>query len=202
MTLSWTTSALYALSPSFRSLGRLCLSFGPALVALASLQVVASTQKPAFEHVSPQVLPAPHVDSKIDPRLLADAEQLASNGFIREQSHVRQTMRVVVEIARKDGDVDFETARSKDPLSEVQFFTIQRQGLFLEQLEGRLTPRERAGFRLLFPLDLQYMVAAEVADLATLRAIASLDDVKYVWQDALNFTFDVEGRALTGSATA
>lgn len=202
MTLSWTTSALYALSPSFRSLGRLCLSFGPALMALASLQVVASTQRPAFEHVSPQVLPAPHVDSKIDPRLLADAEQLASNGFIREQSHVRQTMRVVVEIARKDGDVDFETARSKDPLSEVKFFTIQRQGLFLEQLEGRLTPRERAGFRLLFPLDLQYMVAAEVADLATLRAIASLDDVKYVWQDALNFTFDVEGRALTGSATA
>lgn len=202
MKRTWTHSLLDALTPPVRCLELASISALPALFALAAVAPVAPAQKPAFDHLSPLALPAPGADSKIDPRLLADAQQLADNGFIREFTHVRQAMRVVIEIARKDGDVDFETARSADPLSEVQYFTIQRQGLFLEHLEAMLTPRERAGFRLLFPLDLQYMVAAEVADLTTLRAIASLDQVQYVWQDALNFTCDVEGRALTGSAAA
>jgi hypothetical protein len=174
----------------------------PVLALAICAQFAAPAQDYVSHHVSPLAMPAPQVDAKVDPMLLADAEQLAGNGFIRELDRVRQSMRVVIELNRQESDVDFESARSGDALAEVQFYTIQRQGLFLQQLEAKLTPRELAGFNLLFPIDLQYMVAAEIADLATLRAVAALVDVKYVWKDSLNELFDVEGRTLTGSAVA
>ena len=52
----------------------------------------------------------------------------------------------------------------------------------------------------LYPLDLQYMLAAEIADLATLRLVASMPEVKFVWRDSLNKLLTVEGRNVTGSA--
>ena len=154
----------------------------------------------AQDHVSPQSLPAPQADEKIDPLLLVDAEQLASNGFVREQDRVRANFRVVIEIVRQRGDVTFETSTAREPLPEVQAATINRQATFLQTLEGALLPKERAGVNVLFPLDLQYMVAAEIADLATLRAVAQLVDVKYVWKDNLNKLLTIEGRNVTGSA--
>ncbi|MBL8738840.1 MAG: S8 family serine peptidase [Planctomycetes bacterium] len=168
--------------------------------ALAFALVSTLAPATAQDHRSPQSMPDPRADEKIDPLLLADAEQLASNGFVREHDRVRTDFRVVVEIVRQRGDVTFETSVARDPLPEVQFATINRQALFLQTLEGALTPKERAGFRMLFPLDLQYMVAAEIADLATLRAVAQLVDVKYVWKDNLNKLLTIEGRNVTGSA--
>jgi len=154
----------------------------------------------AQDHRSPQSLPAPQADEKIDPLLLADAEQLASNGFVREQDRARTNLRVVIEIVRQRGDVTFETSTAREPLADVQAATINRQALFLMTMEGALTPIERAGVNVLFPLDLQYMVAAEIAALAPLRAVAQLVDVKYVWKDNLNKLLTIEGRNVTGSA--
>ena len=141
-------------------------------------------------------------DEKIDPQLLLDGEQIASNGFVRELDRARTNLRVVIEIVRQRGDVTFETSTARDPLPEVQAATIQRQALFLQTLEGAFDARTRAGINVLFPLDLQYMVAAEIADVATLRAVASLVDVKYVWKDNLNRMLTNEGRIVTGSTTA
>jgi Subtilase family len=168
--------------------------------ALAFALVSPLAPATAQDHPSPQSLPAPQADEKIDPLLLVDAEQLASNGFVREQDRVRADFRVVIEIVRQRGDATFETSIARDPLPEVQAATINRQATFLQTLEGALTPKERAGVDVLFPLDLQYMVAAEIADLATLRAVAQLVDVKYVWKDNLNKLLTIEGRNVTGSA--
>lgn len=181
--------------PSSARLGAAAFGF-----VFASLLPLAAQSQETQDHKSPQYQPAPLIDEKIDPLLLQDAEQLAAFGFVREQDRARTNFRVVIEIVRQPGDVTFETSTARDPLPEVQAATINRQALFLGGLEGALTPRERAGFQLLFPLDLQYMVAAEIADLATLRAVAAIADVKYVWKDNLNKLLTIEGRNVTGSA--
>lgn len=177
---------------------------GAALAAalVLSLPFVAPASLVAQDqglHQRP-VVEAP--DEKIDPQLLLDAEQIASNGFVRELDRARTNLRVVIEIVRQRGDATFETSTARDPLPEVQAATIQRQALFLQTLEGAFDARTRAGINVLFPIDLQYMVAAEIADVATLRAVASLVDVKYVWKDNLNRMLTNEGRIVTGSTTA
>ena len=184
---------------SMRSPGRalaalLALSF-PILVAPVLAQD-RPAQQPARD------LPAHPTDEKIDPLLLADAEQLLANGFVREQDRVRQNLRVVIELVRQPRDVTFETSVARDPLPDVQASVINRQAAFLDSLPGVLTPRERAGVNLLFPLELQYMLAAELAEVPTLRAVAALPAVKYVWKDNLNKLLTNEGRAVTGSTTA
>ncbi len=147
-------------------------------------------------------LPPHPVDAKIDPLALADAEQLESFGFVREHEHARANLRVVIELVRLPGDVTFATSTARDPLPDVQAAVIGRQGLFFDSLAVALAPRERAALTILFPLDLQYMFAAEIADLATLRAVAALPSVKYVWKDSLNRLLTNEGRVVTGSTTA
>ncbi|GAB4142568.1 MAG: hypothetical protein Fur0037_09830 [Planctomycetota bacterium] len=141
-------------------------------------------------------------DEFIDPELLADAAQLSAFGFVRDGDLVRPNLRVVIEIARLPGDATFESSRARDPLAEVQASVINRQALFLEGMRGALRPAQLAGVRILFPLDLQYMLAAEVADLATLRALAAVPGVKYVWKDHLNRMLTNEGRSVTGSSAA
>ncbi len=157
---------------------------------------LAQDDRPARE------LPAHPADQKIDPLLLADAEQLVVNGFVRELDQVRTNLRAVIELVRQPGDVTFETSIARDPLPGVQAAVINRQATFLDSLPGVLTPRERAGVNVLFPLELQYMLAAELTDVATLRAVAALPSVKYVWKDSLNRLLTNEGRAVTGSTNA
>jgi len=178
------------------SIGRFVAS---ALVFASSLQLAVAAQ---VQHVSPRAAPMPRVDAKLDPALLEDAEQLAANGFVREPARIRSNMRVVVELARDAEDVDFEATTRGDLLAEIQYRTALRQEVFQGRVEGTLTPRERQGWNLLFPIDLQYMVAGEVDDLETLRAIAALDDVRYVWRDNPLEMHDYEGTTLTGSAAA
>ncbi|MFK7741520.1 MAG: S8 family serine peptidase [Planctomycetota bacterium] len=139
-------------------------------------------------------------DGRIDPLLLRDARQLEAFGFVREQDRVRANLRVVIEIVRQAGDVTFENSTARNPLPDVQASVINRQSLFLDGVQGLLTPMERAGVNVLFPLELQYMVCCEIADLATLRAVAKLPDVKYIWRDNLNKLLTNEGRNITGSA--
>lgn len=145
-------------------------------------------------------LPAHPTDEKIDPLLLADAAQLQAFGFVRELDRVRNNLRVVIEIVRQPGDVTFETSVARDPLADVQAAVIGRQARFLDALAAGLTQVERAGVNVLYPLELQYMLCAEITDLPTLRAVAALRDVKYVWRDSLNRMLTNEGRAITGSA--
>jgi len=146
-------------------------------------------------------LPQHPADGKIDPQLLLDAQQLATNGFVREGDHVRPDLRVVIEIARQPGDVTFETSTARDPLADVQAAVINRQALFLGALDGALTAVERGGVRILFPLELQYMLAAEVVDLKALRALAAAPGIQYVWKDKIVKPLTIEGRTLTGSTT-
>ena len=96
----------------------------------------------------------------------------------------------------------FDASVAADKLADVQAAVVNRQALCLGGLDGALTPAERAGVRILFPLELQYMLAAEVADLATLRALAAAPGVQFVWKDNLNKLLTNEGRALTGSTAA
>ncbi len=176
--------------------------FGAALAAAlafpfafsSGVALVAQDQPPTAE------LAAHPTDEKIDPLLLADVAQLEAFGFVREGDRARNDLRVVIEIVRQPGDVTFETSVARDPLPDVQAAVIGRQAGFLDALDAGLTPRERAGVRVLYPLDLQYMLCAELADLATLRAVAALADVKYVWRDSLNRLLTNEGRNVTGSA--
>lgn len=170
-----------------------------SLAFVAGIPLATAAQQ---QHVSPRAAPMPLVDAKLDPALLEDAEQLAANGFVREPARIRSNMRVVVELARDAEDVDFEATTRADLLAEVQYRTALRQEVFQGRVEGTLTPRERQGWNLLFPIDLQYMVAGEVDDLETLRAIAALDDVRYVWRDNPLELLDYEGTTLTGSASA
>lgn len=171
-----------------------------AALALCFSAVIPSVL--AQDDKSARELPAHPTDQKIDPLLLADAEQLAANGFVRELDQARAHLRVVIELVRQPGDATFETSVARDPLPEVQAAVINRQATFLDSLPAVLTPRERAGVNVLFPLELQYMLAAEIVDLATLRAVAALPAVKYVWKDSLNKLLTNEGRAVTGSTTA
>lgn len=173
-----------------------------AAACLALLFSSFATLARAQDAAPVREVPSAPADQKIDPLLLTDAEQMAANGFVRELDRVRNNFRVVVEIVRQAGDVTFETSVARDPLAEVQAATINRQALFLQTMDGALTPLERAGVNVLYPLDLQYMVCAEIKDLATLRAVAALVDVKYVWRDSLNKLLTNEGRAVTGSTTA
>ncbi len=170
-----------------------------SLAFVAGIPLATAAQQ---QHVSPRAAPMPLVDAKLDPALLEDAEQLAANGFVREPARIRSNMRVVVELARDAEDVDFDTTTRGDLLAEIQYRTALRQEVFQGRVEGTLTPRERQGWNLLFPIDLQYMVAGEVDDLETLRAIAALDDVRYVWRDNPLELLDYEGTTLTGSASA
>jgi len=149
----------------------------------------------------PRTIAEHPADERIEPALLDDAEQLAAFGFIRETDHARNDFRVVIEIVRKAGDDTFETSTARDPLSEVQEDVLIRQSVFLATLDAQLLPAERDAVDILFPLDLQYMVAAEVADLRALRALAALPEVKYIWKDTLNKLLTVQGRTVTGSTT-
>ncbi len=179
-----------------RSRGRLSAAFCAfTLSLLATAPAFAQDLAPSREF---QAHPA---DERIDPLLLVDAAQLATNGFVREQDQARTNLRVVIEIVRQRGDVTFETSIARDPLADVQAAVINRQALFLGTIDRALVPIERAGINVLFPLELQYMLAAEIVDLNTLRALAALPDVKYVWKDNLNKLLTNEGRVVTGSAT-
>jgi hypothetical protein len=154
----------------------------------------------AAQDLAPPAPAQDPADDKIDPLLLADCRQLEAFGFVREGDRARADLRVVVELVRQPGDVTFETSTARDPLPDVQAAVIGRQAAFLGGLDGAMTPLERASVRVLFPLELQYMLAAEVADQKTLRRLAALPDVKYVWKDNLNNLLTNEGRAVTGSA--
>lgn len=156
-------------------------------VALASAW--ASAQSPSHE-----------VDVRIDPQLLLDAERLAVDGFLREGEGARPDLRVVIEIAQEPGDATFENSTADDKVADVQAAVIRRQGQFVDALDAAMAPAQRAGVRILFPLELQYMIAAEVADGATLRALAAAPGVKFVWKDNLNRLHTVQGRQLTGSS--
>ncbi len=147
-------------------------------------------------------LPEHPADPKIDPELVLDGQHLAASGFVAEGDHVRHDLRVVIEIAQHAGDVTFETSAALDPVADVQTSVARRQAFFLQALDGALTPAERAEVRILFPLELQYMLAAEVVDLDTLRALAAAPGVKHIWKDNLNKLLTNEGRALTGSTAA
>jgi len=148
-----------------------------------------------------RTIPAHPADERIEPALLDAAEQLAAFGFIREGDHARNDLRVVIEIVRKAGDDTFETSTSRDPLTEVREDVLIRQSVFLATLDAQLAPLDRGAIQVLFPLDLQYMVAAEVADLRALRALAAMPEVKYIWKDTLNKLLTVQGRTVTGSTT-
>lgn len=181
---------------TMRSRGRLGAAFSAFFVSLLPIAPALAQDTGLAREFG-----ASPADERIDPLLLADAEQLAAFGFVREQDQVRTNLRVVIEIVRRPGDVTFETSTARDPLADVQASVINRQATFLGMLDGALVPIERAGINVLFPLELQYMLAAEVVDLKTVRALAALPDVKYVWKDNLNKLLTIEGRALTGSTT-
>jgi len=163
--------------------------------------VLGGTPLLAQQSAAPQRTLAEHPsDARIDPLLLDDAEQLAAFGFIRELDRARNDFRVVIEIVRQPGDATFETSTARDPVSDVQESVLIRQATFLEALDLQLLPAERAEIDVLFPIDLQYMVAAEVDSLAALRTLAAMPDVKFVWKDSLNKPLTVEGRNVTGSS--
>lgn len=145
--------------------------------------------------------PAHPADRRIDPALVRDGIELAARGVLHEGDRVRGDLRVVLELTRQPGDVTFATSVAADRVADVLAAVIHRQAQFLDALEGALLPAERAGVRILFPLELQYMLVAEVADLATLRALAAAPGVEYVWKDNLNRPMTNEGRLLTGSST-
>jgi len=169
------------------------LAFGISILAGAP---AFAQQEAALE----RTLPAHPFDSRIESQLLDDAEQLEAFGFIREADRARTDFRVVIEIVRKPGDATFETSTARDPVAEVREDVLLRQALFLETLDAQLLPTERASIDILFPLDLQYMVAAEVENLQALRALAGMPDVKFVWKDTLNKLLTVQGRTVTGSS--
>ena len=152
------------------------------------------------QDVPQQVQPNHPADERIDPLLLRDAAQLETNGFVRDLDRVRNTLRVVIEIVRQPGDVTFATSTARNPQPAVQAAVINRQARFLDALQGALTAPENAAVNVLFPLDYQYMIAAEIADVKTLRRVAAHPQVKYVWRDSLNKLLTNEGRQVTGSA--
>lgn len=166
-----------------------------ALAAIALLPALTA-QAPSTPH------PAQDADSRIEASLLADGQQLAATSVVRDGSRVAATLRVVIELTQQPGDVTFETSTATDRLADVRASVIHRQSVFLESLDQALAPAQRAAIQILFPLELQYMLAAEVADLDTLRALAAAPGVERVWKDNLNVLFTNEGRALTGSAAA
>lgn len=170
---------------------------------LPALHAAPAQRVPVLQPDDPQAAPLEpaEVDERIDPALLADAAQLEAFGFIREGDGTRTDLRVVIELARGAEDVTFETSTAREPLAEVAAAVALRQAAFVTQLEQSLAPSDFASVRLLFPLDLQYMWAAELSDLALLRRVASVPGVKYVWKDNLNKLLTNEGRIVTGSAT-
>ncbi|MBL8860817.1 MAG: S8 family serine peptidase [Planctomycetes bacterium] len=181
---------------TLRSHGRVAAAL--CAFSLALFAFPAAAQQDAIP--PPRTIAEHPADARLDPLLLEDAEQLAAFGFIREEQRARSNFRVVIEIVRQPGDVTFETSTARDAVRDVEASVRLRQAAFLEVLDTVLLPAERAGLDVLFPLDLQYMFAAEVADLPTLRALGSLQDVKYVWKDRLNKLLTVQGRTVTGSA--
>jgi subtilisin family serine protease len=139
-------------------------------------------------------------EGRIEPQLLRDAERLAADGFLREGDRVRPDLRVVIELEQQPGDVTFETSTAADPVADVQAAVIQRQAQFLDGLDAAMAPAQRAAVRILFPLELQYMLAAEVQDGGALRALAAAPGVRFVWKDNLNQLHTVQGRQITGSS--
>lgn len=139
-------------------------------------------------------------DDRIDPQLRVDSERLAADGFLRERDLTLPAMRVVIELERQPGDATFETSTAADRVADVQASVIERQGAFVDRLERVLPPAQRSAVTILFPLELQYMLVAEIADGATLRAVAAVPGVRYVWKDNLNEHHTVQGRTLTGSS--
>lgn len=162
----------------------------------AAILVCGADPMPCQE---PAPAPRGQAAAKIDPALLIDAEQLATAGFVREYDRVLHQLRVVIEIERQPGDVTFATSKAVDRLADVQAAVIARQAQFVESLQQALTPAQLAGVQILFPLELQYMLAAEVADGVALRALAAAPGVLHVWKDNLNQPHTIEGRILTGS---
>ena len=144
---------------------------------------------------------APAAAERVEPVLFADAERLLADGLLREKHLVLPALRVVVELERQPGDATFETSRADDPVADVQASVIERQGVFVDRLDAALAPELRARVRILYPLELQYMLAAEVDDAAALRALAAVPGVHFVWKDNVNELHTSQGRAITGSAT-
>lgn len=181
---------------TLRSQSRFVASLGAFGISLLCGAPVFAQQ----DAVQPRTILEHPADARIDVELLDDAEQLESFGFIRELDRARNDFRVVIEIARRVNDDTFETTTARDPLREVEEDVLVRQADFMQTLDVALLPSERADVVVLFPLELQYMVAAEVKNLAALRAIAAMPEVKYVWKDKLNKLLTVEGRNVTGSS--
>ena len=167
----------------------LCVWIAPDVLA----QDPAQSSQPGQQNPSEQ---------KIEPDLLADGQQLAATGIVRDGGNVRFNLRVIIEIERQAGDVTFDTSRAADPVTDVQAAVIHRQAQFLDGLDVALRKEERAGVQVLFPLELQYMLVAEVDDLKTLRALAAAPGVSYLWKSRIGRACTVEGRLLTGSTTA
>ncbi|MBL9076300.1 MAG: S8 family serine peptidase [Planctomycetes bacterium] len=143
--------------------------------------------------------PSRAADHRVEPQLFVDADRLAADGVLREKHLVLPALRVVIELDRQPGDVTFETSTADDPVADVLASVIRRQGEFADRLDRTLAPELRAGITILFPLEYQYMLAAEVRDAASLRALAAVPGVAYVWKDNVNELHTTQGRTLTGS---
>jgi formylglycine-generating enzyme required for sulfatase activity len=143
--------------------------------------------------------PQEPTDAKIDPTLLADGQQLAATGVVRQGGLARTNLRVLIEIRPMPGDATFETSRAADPVADVQAAVARRQSWFTDELDRTLAPADRAAVHLRLPLELQYVIAAEVTDLKVLRVVAAVPAVAYVWKDNPGGAATIEGRYLTGS---
>ncbi|MBK8976232.1 MAG: SUMF1/EgtB/PvdO family nonheme iron enzyme [Planctomycetes bacterium] len=140
-------------------------------------------------------------DPKVDPALLRDARYRDGSDPVGLTESRRPGLRVLIELVREPGDATFQTARGAAPELEVLGDVAARQGRFLARLQRDLTPVDRAGIRIVGALQLQYVLVAEVADLAAVRTLAGMPSVRFVWKDESYAPATGEGRALTGSAT-
>jgi serine protease len=156
-------------------------------------------------------------ESKVDPAVFSEFAKISSTHALAQNAKSDLTLyqesekrvRVIVQL-HDTSNTSFESIASdrsiENPMAVVAnavegvqndfYLTLQQYNLLLSSdSESAAT-----GFEPVLPLTYQYAVAGYIDNEKTLAAIAKLPEVKYVEFDKLNELYDVEGRAVSGSA--
>lgn len=156
------------------------------------------------------------IEEKIDPAVFSEFAKRNSQHTLAQQSAkdfaAQEDPRVRVIVHLNDyTDTSFESLASERKIENAMalvgqsvadtqndfYMTLQAENLMV----ASDIKAAGGGFEPVLPLTYQYAVAGYVDNEAALKAIAKLDEVKFVEFDKLNELYDVEGRAVTGSAT-
>ncbi len=148
--------------------------------------------------------------SKIDPRVLAEFDEIRTNLELKTDSEIKpgstKDVRVIINLTTNSESVTFANAgRVSDPVAAVKNSVAQAQNEFFTVLNDIFDSRTlgpNGSMEIINTLSLNYGVVALIRDEGLLDQLTALEEVAYIEYDKLNQLYTVQGRALVGSDVA